>query len=395
MLAKRLSTITPSLTLGISTRVKELKSNGTQVVDLSIGEPDFNTPQKAKDAAIRAVEANLTKYDAASGLLKLREAICKKLLNENGLTYTPDQIVVSSGAKHSITNSLLAMLDPGDEVIIPSPYWVSYPEMVKLTGGIPIIVETSKENSFKITPAQLKAAITPRTKAIIITNPSNPTGAVFEKQDLIELMEVIVENNIYVISDEIYERIVYDKEYTSFSSLSKDAYDRTVVINGLAKSSSMTGWRIGYTASNKEIAKAMGMIQGHLVSHPSTISQYAALEAVLSCQEDTKAMLEVYTQRRALIMDMFSKIEHIAIIKPEGAFYIFIDVSELKAKLGYPESLSLKVCDNLLTNKHVAFVPGIAFGNDDFIRMSYAASLEDIKYGIKALSEYVEEVFNR
>jgi aspartate aminotransferase len=395
MLAKRLSSITPSLTLGISTRVKELKANGKNIVDLSIGEPDFFTPQRAKDAGIKAIENNLTKYDAASGVLKLREAVCKKLKEENNLDYTPDQIVVSSGAKHSITNSLIALLDPLDEVIIPTPYWVSYPEMVKLVGGVPIIVETSKENSFKITPNEFKSAISPKTKAIIITNPSNPTGAVFSKEELEKLISVAIEHNIYIISDEIYERIIYDGVYTSIATLSKEAYDKTIIINGLAKSSSMTGWRIGYTASNKEIAKAMGMIQGHLVSHPSTISQYAALEAILSCQEDTKAMLDVYSKRREIIIGKFNQINDLAIIKPQGAFYIFIDISKLKQKLGYPESLSLKVCDNLLVEKSVAFVPGIAFGNDDFIRMSYAASIEDITYGLDMLKEYVEEVMSR
>jgi aspartate aminotransferase len=392
MLSKKLSSVTPSFTVGISTKVKELKKQGQDITNLSIGEPDFFTPENVKDAAIDAIKNNLTKYDAASGVLELRQAICKKLKNDNNLDYDANQIVVSSGAKHSITNILMAVLDPNDEVIIPAPYWVSYPEMVKLTGGVPVFIDAKKENSFKLQPDELKNAITENTKAIFITNPSNPTGAVYSKDELKKIVDICVQNNIYILSDEIYEKIIFDKEFTSIASFSKEAYDLTITINGLSKSASMTGWRIGYTASNLELAKAMGSIQGHLVSHPSTISQWAALEAVENCEEATEDMVKIYRTRRDLVIDIFKDIPKVSIIEPDGAFYFFIDISQLKESLDYKDSLSLKVCDDLLEKQKVAFVPGIAFGNDDFIRMSYATSIDNIKTGLDKLKKYTESL---
>jgi len=389
MLSKKLSTVTPSFTIGISTKVKELKQKGIEIVNLSIGEPDFFTPENVKDAAIEAIKANYTKYDNAAGLLELRKAISDKLKKDNLLEYDASQIVVSSGAKHSITNILIALLDPGDEVIIPSPYWVSYPEMVKLTGGVPVFAITKKENSFKLKPDELKKVITNKTKLIFINNPSNPTGAVYSKEELIEIVDMCVENNIYIISDEIYEKVIYDRKFVSVASLSEDAYNITITVNGLSKSSSMTGWRIGYIATTLQLAKSISSIQGHLVSHPCTIAQWAALEAVKNGDKATKEMVDIYRKRRDIIIELFKDIPEINIIEPEGAFYIFIDITNIREKVLFKDSLSLKVCDELLENYRVAFVPGIAFGDDNFIRMSYATSLGNIKKGISEFKKYI------
>lgn len=387
MLSKKLSAITPSFTIGISTKVNEMKRNGIAITNLSIGEPDFFTPDRAKEAGILAIQTNKTKYDAAEGLRDLRAAICKKLKDENQLTYTAEEIVVSSGAKHSITNALMALLDPGDEVLIPKPYWVSYPEMVKLTGGVPVFVETQRANDFKVTVEDLAPVITAQTKAIFITNPSNPTGAVYSSEELRPIAEFLVEKGIYIIADEIYERIVFDQPFTSVASLSEEIKKMTITINGMSKSTSMTGWRIGYTASEKPIAKAMGTIQGHLVSHPATISQYAALES-LSCQDEMVNMKNAYGKRRDLVSGLLSEIEGIDFIRPQGAFYVFIDVSGLKSKLPAADSLSIQVCDLLLEKFQLALVPGIAFGMDDYVRASTAASEETLKEGMAKLAAF-------
>jgi len=389
MLSKKVSSITPSFTIGISTKVKELKNQGIEIVNLSIGEPDFFTPESAKNSAIKAIEANKTKYDAAPGLTELRNAIVEKLKTENGLNYKTEEIVVSSGAKHAITNALIAITDPGDEIIIPKPYWVSYPEMVKLTGGTPILVDTQGSNSFKLTAEELENAITDKTKALFITNPSNPTGAVYTKDDLKGIVELCVKKDIYIIADEIYERICYLDEFTSIASFSEEAKAITITINGLSKSAAMTGWRLGYTATNAEMAKAISSIQGHLVSHPSTITQWAAVEAVQNCQADTQEMVSHYKSRRNEAIKLFGEIDELSIIEPNGAFYVMINTSELNKYLGNQESYSIEICNRLLDDHRVALVPGIAFGNDDYIRMSYAASIENVREGIKRLSDFI------
>lgn len=387
MLSKKLTSITPSFTIGISTKVNEMKRNGIAITNLSIGEPDFFTPERAKDAGIRAIQQNKTKYDAAEGLRDFRSAICTKLKEENDLDYTIEEIVVSSGAKHSITNALMALLDPGDEVLIPKPYWVSYPEMVKLTGGVPVFVETQRVNDFKVTVEDLMPHLNERTKVIFITNPSNPTGAVYSREELLPLSEFLVSKGIYIIADEIYERIVFDQPFKSVASLSNEIKEMTITINGMSKSTSMTGWRIGYTASNREIAKAMATIQGHLVSHPATISQYAALES-LSCRDEMIMMKDAYAKRRDLVSGLLEKIEGIDFIRPQGAFYVFINVSGLKSKLPQAESLSIQVCDLLLEKHQLALVPGIAFGLDDYVRASTAASEEILREGMAKLADF-------
>lgn len=391
MLSKKLASVTPSVTLGISTKVKELKNQGVQIVNLSIGEPDFFTPEKAKQAGIKAIENNKTKYDDAAGVKELRDAIVEKLKVENHVSYAPEEIVVSSGAKHCITNALIALLDPQDEVLIPKPYWVSYPEMVKLLGGVPVFVETQKSKDFKVTVEDLQKVITDKTKVVFITNPSNPSGAVYTKEELEPVVNFLTEKGIYIIADEIYERICYNGAFVSIASLSEKAKEMTITINGLAKSASMTGWRIGYTASNRELAKAMGGLQGHLVSHPCTISQYAAIEAIKSCQEEMHTMVEAYRGRKDRAIELFNGIEGVDLVTPDGAFYLFVDMSVLKNKIQWQDSFSVKICDILLDEYKLAIVPGAAFGLDDYVRLSIAADIKDIESGINSIKLLVEK----
>jgi len=392
MLAKRTSIISPSVTIGISTKVKELKRQGIEVTSLSIGEPDFFTPDKAKKAAIDAINANKTKYDAASGLLELKEAIVNKLKRDNQVIYTTNEIVVTSGAKHAISNALLAILDPGDQVIIPKPYWTSYPEMVKLINGQPILVDTMAENSFKLQANELLDHVTDKTKALFITNPSNPTGAVYSKEELEPIVNICIEKGIYILADEIYEKIIFGDTFTSIASLSDRAKEITITINGLSKSASMTGWRLGYTASSKTLATAMSSIQGHLVSHPSTITQWAAVEAINNCESDTQNMVSTYNSRRDQVIKMFDAIEDVEIIKPDGAFYTFINISKLRPYFNNVESLSLEVCNILLDKYRLAIVPGIAFGLDDYVRITYAADMKTIETGIDKIKQFIDDL---
>ena len=390
MLSTKLSAISPSVTIGISTKVAELRRQGEEIISLSIGEPDFMTPEGAKEAAIQAVHDNKTKYDAAAGLLELRQAICEKLEVENGVTYAPNEIVVSNGAKHAITNTLIALLDSEDEVLIPKPYWTSYPEMVKLCGGKPVFVETQKSKNFKLTVEDLKALVTDKTKLLFITNPSNPSGAVYTKEELEPVVKFCVENNIFIIADEIYERICYLDHFTCVASLSQEAKDMTIIINGLSKSAAMTGWRLGYTACRPEIAKAIATIQGHLVSHPSTITQWAALEAIKNCQADIEHMVNKYKERRDEAVKLFSDIEGVSLVQPDGAFYLFADMSVIKDKLKFDDSFSIEICNRLLDDYKLAVVPGVAFGLDDYIRLSYAADIKDVREGITRIKHFIE-----
>ncbi len=394
MLSNRAKSITPSLTLGISTKVKAMKKEGKKIINLSIGEPDFFTPEVAKEGGIEAIKANQTKYDAASGMLELKQAIAEKLKTENNIEYQAEQIVISSGAKYSLTNTMLAILNPGDEVIIPSPYWLSYPEIVKLTGGVPVFVKTKAENNFKLTVDELKQAITAKTKAIIINNPSNPIGIVYSKEELKVLADELIKNDIYIIADEIYERICY-ADFTSVAELSPEIKAKTIIVNGMSKSLSMTGWRVGYTACETKIAKAMGAIQGHLVSHPSTISQHAALAGLKEGAEDIAAMKKAYQARRDLMTENLDKINGLTYIKPEGAFYIFVCIGALRDTLEFTDSLSLTVADKLLTDYQLAVVPGVAFGDDDYIRLSYVSSDDDLKAGLSALKTFFENNYDK
>lgn len=392
MLSKKAQNITPSFTIGISNKVQQLKEKGIDIINLSIGEPDFKTPQKAKEFAIKAIDENKTKYDIVSGIKPLKEAIIEKLKKENKITYTPEEIVVSSGAKHSISNCLIALLNDSEEVLIPKPYWVSYPEMVKLVGAKPVFIETQKDNSFKVTKDEILNSLTDKTKLIILSNPSNPTGIVYDKKELEEIVDVCIEKNIYILADEIYEKICYSGDYTSVASISEKAKDITITVNGLSKSAAMTGWRIGYTASNSEIAKKMSSIQGHLVSHPCTIAQWAGVGALKECEDDMQEMVATYKQRMQLVTSLLDEINELSYLKPQGAFYIFIDLSALKSKFKNEESLSLAFCNRLLEEGKVAAVPGIAFGLDHYMRISYACSDENIKEGVKRISNFIKSL---
>ncbi|MDK2868257.1 MAG: aspartate aminotransferase [Clostridiales bacterium] len=394
MLSKKVSQITPSYTIGISTKVKALKQEGKTIVDLSIGEPDFFIPEKATERGIEAFHTNQTKYDLVPGLITLREAIVEKLKSENGVLYSPSEIVVSSGAKHAITNSLLAILDPGDEVILPVPYWTSYPEMIKICGGVPILLQTNKADQFKMTLESLKAHHTPKTKMLFINNPSNPTGAVYTKAELLPIVNYCVDNGIYILSDEIYERICYVDSFTSIPSISEAAKANTILINGLSKSAAMTGLRIGYTASSPEIAKAIATIQGHLVSHPSLASQWAGVGALAESKTEIDQMVAVYKSRREALVEQLDTMKGIEYITPDGAFYLYLNIGSIKEHMTFEGAFSLKVCDDLLNDYNLAVVPGIAFGTDDYIRLSYATELSLVQEGLKRIETYLQSKLN-
>ena len=391
MLSTRLKNITPSVTVAISSKVKEMKAEGIDVISLSIGEPDFNVPEKAKEYGKKSLDENKTKYDFVPGILELREEICKKLERENNLSYTPDQIVLSSGAKNSITNVILATTDPGDEVLLPLPYWVSYSEIVKVTNAVPVEVKTKKENNFKLTKDELLSAITDRTKLIIITNPSNPTGAVYTKDELMEIASVCAEKGIYILADEIYEKIRFNDDFVSVASLSDEIKDITITVNGFAKSAAMTGVRLGYTASNSELAKGMSAIQSHIISHPSLTAQYIGLGALRECEEDMQHMVDTYKKRCSIITERLNQIEGIGYVKPSGAFYIFVDLSKVKENFDYKDSFSVEFCEKFLNEEKVALVPGKAFGIDEYVRISYACSEKDFLEGVDRLEKFIKK----
>ncbi|MCC0670361.1 MULTISPECIES: pyridoxal phosphate-dependent aminotransferase [unclassified Clostridioides] len=392
MLSKRLNFITPSYTIGISSKVKEMESDGIKIINLSIGEPDFNVPNVAKSYGIDSLNKDCTKYDLVPGLKILREEICKKLMEENNCRYSIDEIVISSGAKNSITNTLLALTDDGDEVLLPKPYWVSYPEMVKLVNAIPVFIDTKKENGFKLTKEELEKSITSKTKILVINNPSNPTGSVYTRDELIEIVKVCIQNKIYILADEIYEKICYTGNFTSVASLSEEAKDITITVNGFSKSAAMTGLRLGYTASNKAIAKAMSSIQGHLISHPSLTSQYIAYGALKDCSTDIYDMVKTYKSRRDLITSKLDSIENVEYVNPDGAFYAFIDLSKIAEKFKYKDSFSIEFCNQFLEEYNVAVVPGIAFGMDKYIRISYACNENTFLDGLDKLKEFVSKI---
>lgn len=392
MLSKRLNAITPSYTIGISSKVNEMRSKGINIINLSIGEPDFNVPNSAKTYGINSLNEDCTKYDLVPGLTVLREEICKKLFQENNCTYSIDEIVLSSGAKHSITNTLLAITNPGDEVLLPKPYWVSYPEMINLVNATPIFIDTKKENSFKLTGEELKNHISDKTKLIIINNPSNPTGTIYSKQELNEIVNICIENNIYILADEIYEKVCFNDNFTSIASLSEEAKNITITVNGFSKSAAMTGLRLGYSASNKTIAKAISTIQGHLVSHPSLTTQYIGYGALKDCSNEISHMVSVYKSRRDLVTSKLDSIPHVGYVYPEGAFYAFIDLSELNSLFDYTDSFSIEFCDKLLSKYQVAAVPGIAFGMDDYIRISYACSEYSFLEGLDRIHKLVLDI---
>ncbi len=385
-LAARVGLVTPSLTLAIDAKAKEMKKNGIDVCSLSAGEPDFDTPTHIKDAAKKALDEGKTKYGPAAGEPKLREAIAQKLLQDNQLDYKPENIIVTNGGKHSLFNLMLALIEAGDEVIIPAPFWLSYPEMVTLAGGKPVIVQTSIANQYKITPQELRQAITPKTKLFVLNSPSNPTGIVYTPDEIRALAEVIVEQDILVVSDEIYEKILYDGvQHLSIGAVNKESFKRTIVSSGFAKSHAMTGWRIGYIAAPLPLVKAMTTIQSHSTSNICTFAQYGAIAALTGSQDCVAEMLVAFTQRRQYILDRIKAIPQLSCPKPDGAFYVFVNISQMGLN-------SLDFCAKLLEMEKVAAVPGVAFGADDCIRLSYATDLRTIERGIDRLENFLKAI---
>ena len=380
---RRVKEVLGSTTLAITARAKELQSKGIDVVNFAAGEPDFDTPDAIKKAGIRAIESGFTKYTPSTGTVELRKAIAAKFKKDNGLDYTPNQIAVSCGAKHSIYNIIQVLVDEGDEVLIPSPYWVSYPEMVKIAGGVNRFVPTGWDTGFKVTPAILQKQITPRTKVLIINSPSNPTGVVYSRPELAAIARLCVNHHIYMISDEIYEKLIYDtSEYTSVASLGKDVYDLTLTVNGVSKAYSMTGWRIGYAAGPQEIMDYVKNFQDHSTSNPASISQAAALEALQLPDDTIAAMRDEFKKRRELMMSLVSQIPEIRFVRPGGAFYLFCDIS----KLGDSDVVAKKILDEV----NVALIPGSGFGAPGFVRLSFATSQERIKEGITRVGQWIK-----
>ncbi len=381
-ISTRAAQLTPSLTLSIDSKAKAMKAEGIDICGFGAGEPDFDTPEHIKQAAIAALEGGFTKYTPSSGLPELRQAIADKLAADNGLEYRPSQIIVSNGAKHSCYNAILATCEPGDEVIIPSPYWVSYPDMVKLAGAEPVIVQTNERNGWKMTAAEFENAMTPRTKMVIINSPGNPTGAVYTREELEAIVEVAAEEDIYILSDEIYEKLVYDEaKHVSIASLSKQAYDLTITINGFSKSYAMTGWRLGYMAAPEAIAKAVDSIQSHSTSNPNSFAQKGAIAALKGDQQPLSDMHDEFDMRRHYMYDRISKIANITAVKPQGAFYVLVNISQLGLT-------SQNFADRLLSKANVAVVPGAAFGDDRTIRLSYATSIDVIKKGLDRFQDF-------
>lgn len=385
-LAKRLEKVNPSSTLSITAKAKKLKSEGYDVVNFAAGEPDFDTPDFIKDAAIAAIKSGFTKYTPTTGIPELKKAISEKFKKDNYLEYGPSQIVVSCGAKHSIFNALFVLLNRGDEVIIPSPYWVSYPEMVNLCEGFPNFIETQAKDGFKITIKDLKNCINSKTKAIILNSPSNPTGSIYTEDELRQIAKICVEEKIFVISDEIYEKIIYDNQkHTSIASFGPDIYNLTITINGLSKSHSMTGWRIGYLAGPLDIVEAISKVQDHSTSNPASISQKAAVAALNAPDDFSKTMAAEFQKRRDYIIGRLNQIKKIAFVRPQGAFYIFCDISKLKMD-------SKAFASRLLDETYVSLIPGAGFGRDDHMRISFATSIEQIEKGMNRIEEWLDKI---
>lgn len=392
MFSRKAQSISPSPTLTIDAKAKQLKKEGVDVIGFGAGEPDFETPAHIKEAAVRAIEAGFTRYTPVAGIPELLEAVSQKLQKDNGLAYEPRNIVVANGAKHALCNALAALLNPGDEVVIPAPYWVSYPEMVKINDGVPVVIQTKKENNFCPSPEDLKQALTPKTKAIIINSPGNPTGQVYSKEQLQAIADFAVQHNLFVITDEIYEKLIYgDSEHVSIASLGEEIKKRTVLVNGVSKTYAMTGWRIGYSASTAEIAKIMSSIQSHATSHANSIAQKAAVAALTGPQDCVQEMKEAFDARRKTMVGKIRSIPGLSCIEPQGAFYLFVDVSNTfgRAYNGRTVNSSDDFAAALLEEKQVAVVPGTGFGAPDYIRLSYALATEQMLKGLERIAAFV------
>lgn len=385
MLSDRIQTLSSSLTIAISTLARELKDSGKDVLSFSAGEPDFGTPRRIKDEAIKAINDGFTQYTAVPGIPELLQAISGKLKRDNGLDYAPSDIIASNGAKHSLFTLFQALINEGDEVIIPAPYWVTYPEQVKYSSGIPVIIDTDEINNFKITPEQLQAAITEKTKMLVLTSPSNPTGSIYSRQELEALAEVLKGTDIIVASDEMYEKLVYDAEFVAAASISEDMYQRTVTINGLSKSVAMTGWRFGYLASpNKELISVMNKLQSQSTSNINSITQKAAIPALNGeVDDDIEMMRKAFAGRAEEATKLMNEINGLSVLKPEGAFYLFVNIKDISND-------SIEFCKELLQEVGVAVVPGIGFGSEGYFRFSFATDMTTIREGIRRIEKFVQ-----
>ncbi len=385
-ISKRAAALSPSLTLAIDAKAKALKAQGEDVVGFGAGEPDFDTPQHIKDAAAKALSEGFTKYTPSSGMPDLRKALAEKFKNEKGLDYKPSQIIVSCGGKHSCYNVIISTCEEGDEVIIPSPYWLSYPEMVKLASAKPVIIETTDKTEFKVTPEMLRSAITPRTRLFILNSPSNPTGTVYTPEEIKALGDICVENGVLIMSDEIYDKLLYDDAvHTSVATFSKTHQEHTIIVHGFSKAYSMTGWRLGYLAAPEAIAAAIDAVQSHSTSNPTSFAQKGALAALTGPQDHLKLWLEEYSRRRTYAFQRLNSIPGIKCINAKGAFYLFPNISRTGLK-------STEFCAKLLEKEKVAAVPGIAFGADDYIRISYATNLKNIEKGLDRMERFVKSL---
>src|SRR3954451_3596371 len=381
-ISSRAAQLSPSLTLAIDAKAKAMKAEGLDVCGFGAGEPDFDTPDHIKNAAIEALQAGFTKYTPSAGIPELRQAIAEKFQADNGLSYRSSHVIVSSGAKQACYNAILATCQPGDEVLIPSPYWVSYPDMVRLAGAEPVVVPTTERNFWKMRAEDFEKAMTPRTKMLILNSPNNPTGAVYTRDELAAIVEVAAEEDIYILSDEIYEKLVYDDaQHVSVASISKEAYDLTITINGFSKAYAMTGWRLGDLAAPEQVAKAVDSIQSHSTSHPASFVQRGGLAALKGDQQPLADMREEFDLRRNYMYDRLTKIQNITTAKPQGAFYMLVNISQLGLT-------SQNFADRLLSKANVAVVPGAAFGDDRVIRMSYATSIDIIKKGLDRFQDF-------
>ena len=386
MLSQRIQTLSASLTIAISSLARDLKAQGKDVISFSAGEPDFDTPIAVKNAAKKALDEGLTKYTAVAGTPELLNAVADKLKRENGLEYTTDQILTSNGAKHSLFNLFQAVIDDGDEVIIPAPYWVTYPELVKYSGGISVIIDTTDESGFKITPEQLKSAITPKTKMLVLTSPSNPTGAVYSKEELEALGEILKDTDIIVASDEMYEKLVFgDTQFVATASISADMFNRTVTINGLSKSAAMTGWRFGYLAStNRELISVMNKLQSQSTSNINSITQSSAIVGLDgTIDKEVEEMRLAFESRCNEAVELFNAVDGLSVVKPNGAFYLFVNIKEVSND-------SMQFCKDLLEEQGVAVVPGVGFGSEGYFRFSFATDIETIRVGIKRIEAFIK-----
>lgn len=391
--SKKFESIAPSPTLAIDAKFKQMKADGLNVVGFGAGEPDFDTPDHIKQAAIAAIMGGKTKYTPASGTLELKKAICAKFKRDNGLDYEPSDIVVSNGAKHSLINAFGAILNPGDEVIIPAPYWVSYPEMVKYNDGVPVIIHTTEENKFKFSPEQFESAITPKTKAIVINSPCNPTGMVYTADELKAIADIAVKHGIYVISDEIYEHLIYGGiTHTSIASFGDDIKELTIIINGVSKTYAMTGWRIGFTASSARIAKMMSNVQSHTTSNPNSIAQEATIAALNGPKEELEAMVKEFDSRRKYMVERINAVDGVSCTAPDGAFYVMMNIENLIGKTicGKKIDTADDFSEVFLSEQLVAVVSGVGFDAPNFVRWSYATSMENIKEGIDRLEKLLK-----